>query len=194
MIRAKRQGLGFVVGFIALFFASSAAAFSAGTAVSQKKRYDPIINVVGRKYSVPAELIHSIIKAESNYNGGAVSPKGAVGLMQLMPDTAKAYGVPDSFDPVENIEGGVKFLKDLISLYGGKTKMVLAAYNAGQEAVKKFNGIPPYPETRNYINRVMASYSQSHITVKTKIFKYYDSAGNLVLTNDPFFVRPNSKQ
>ena len=110
-----------------------------------------MIRKVAKKHGIEPELIHAIIRAESNYESTAVSPKGAIGLMQLMPTTAKAYGVNDFCDPEENIEGGTKYLKDLIKLYQGKTSLVLAAYNAGQEAVKKYKGIPPYPETRNYI-------------------------------------------
>jgi len=147
-------------------------------------RYARVINEIARKHRVESTLIHSIIKAESNYNRLAVSSKGAVGLMQLMPQTGIQYGANDLYDPRQNIEAGVKYLRDLIRLYNGKTNLVLAAYNAGQEAVKKYKGVPPYPETRNYIEKVKKGYSKSHIAVKTSIYKFYDQEGRLVFTND----------
>ena len=150
-----------------------------------RRTYDPVIRKVAQKHGVEPDLIHAIIRAESNYNNFAVSEKGAVGLMQLMPATGKAYGVNDFCDPEENIEGGTKYLKDLIKLYSGKTSFVLAAYNAGQEAVKKYNGIPPYQETRNYISRIQAAYRKSIIRTKTIIYRFYDENRNLVLSNDP---------
>lgn len=151
-----------------------------------KKNYDAIIRMIAQKYNLDSSLIHSIIRTESNYNNFAISSKGAMGLMQLMPETAKAYGVKNVFDPRENIEAGVKYLKDLERLYNGRTNLVLAAYNAGQEAIKKYKGIPPYPETRNYIRRVMTSYNKTNLRTKNKIYKFYDSSGRLVLTNTPY--------
>ncbi len=161
------------------------AASSAGQ--SLKQQYDPIVQTYARRYNVPSDLIHSIIRAESSYDSRAVSPKGAAGLMQLMPATAAQYGVKDRFNPDENIEGGVKYLKDLIKLFNGKTDKVLAAYNAGQEAIKKFNGIPPYAETREYIRRVTASYSKPFITGGTRVRKFVDGSGQHVFTNDPYY-------
>ena len=156
-----------------------------------KMKYDAIVDAAARRYDIPVELIHSIIRAESNYNSRAVSPKGAKGLMQLMPVTAKIYGVKKVFDPKENIEGGVRYLNDLIKLYKSNTGLVLAAYNAGQEAVKKYEGIPPYPETKNYIKRVMSTYSRAMIRTKTTIYQYYDESGRLVLTNSPYLYAIN---
>ena len=158
------------------------------------KKYDKIIETAAIKYNVPTDLVHSIIHAESNYNSQAISPKGAIGLMQLMPETAKEYGVKNLYDPKENIEGGVKYLKDLIKLYDKKTNLVLAAYNAGQEAIKKYKGIPPYPETKNYIEKVMASFNKSTIRARTKIYKFYDDSGKLILTNTPYFFSINKKR
>jgi hypothetical protein len=154
-----------------------------------KDQYDGIVQNIARRYRVPAKLIHSIIRAESAYDSRAVSHKGAMGLMQLMPATAKAYGVKDAFDPVQNIEGGVKYLKDLIKLYDKNTKLVLAAYNAGQEAVKQYGGIPPYRETVNYIKRVQSSYSKNIITSGTEIYKYVDENGQTVLTNNYYLYK-----
>ena len=150
-----------------------------------KRTYDPVVRKIAQKHGVEAELIHAIIRAESNYDSFATSDKGAMGLMQLMPATARAYGVKDFYDPEQNIEGGTKYLKDLIKLYNGTTRLVLAAYNAGQEAVKKYKGIPPYAETRDYISRIQASYKKATIRNKTIIYRYYDGNGTLVLTNDP---------
>jgi soluble lytic murein transglycosylase-like protein len=168
------------------------AAFSAPLAGARarqelRQQYDPIIQACARQFNVPADLIHSIIRAESAYDSAAVSPKGAVGLMQLMPETATQYGVADSFDPAENIKGGVKYLKDLIKLFNGNTAKVLGAYNAGQEALKKFHGIPPYAETREYIRRVMASYPKPFITGGVPIRKFVDASGQHVFTNDPYY-------
>ncbi len=171
----------------ALLLSVLTAPAGAGLAQERKEQYDPIIKTLARKYNIPADLIHSIIKAESNYDSWAVSPKGAAGLMQLMPETAAQYGVKDRFNPEDNIKGGVKYLKDLCQLYNNNTKLVLAAYNAGQEALKKFNGIPPYPETREYISRVMASYPKSYIAGGTPIRKFVDASGQHVFTNDPYY-------
>jgi len=147
--------------------------------------YNEIVDKISKKYNVPLSLIHQIILVESNYNPNAVSPKGAIGLMQLMPETAERYGVKDPFDPIQNIEGGVKYLKDLIKLYKGKTDLVLAAYNAGQEAVKKYGGIPPFPETRRYIEKVKRAYNRHYISTKLRIYRYYDLEGRLVISNKP---------
>jgi soluble lytic murein transglycosylase-like protein len=112
------------------------------------------VDRIAAEHSLPPELLHSVIQVESNYNPGAVSPKGAQGLMQLMPDTARRFGVPNSFDPVENIQGGAKYLKYLLELYKGDYPRALAAYNAGEKAVARYGGIPPYAETRNYVVQV----------------------------------------
>jgi len=109
-------------------------------------------------------LIKAIIKAESNGERLAVSPKGAQGMMQLMPFTQKRLNVTDPFDPIENIEGGVRYIKELLGMFGGNLENAVAAYNAGPAAVKKYGGIPPYDETRLYVKRVMNYYQryQSH--------------------------------
>ncbi len=158
------------------------------------RQYDQIIRRIAQKYNVDPDLIHSIIRAESNYNSQAVSPKGAVGLMQLMPDTAKDYGVKDRYDPVENIEGGVKFLKDLFQTYDQKDDLVLAAYNAGPEAVKKHEGIPPYPETIQYIQRVKSYWNPNQSSNKNKkIFSFRDKSGRLIITNDRNYYLRNKR-
>jgi soluble lytic murein transglycosylase-like protein len=116
--------------------------------------FGAIVERIAAEQSLPVELLHSVIQVESNYNPGAVSPKGAQGLMQLMPETARRFGVPDSFDPVENIQGGAKYLKYLLALYKGDYPRALAAYNAGEKAVARYGGIPPYAETQKYVVQV----------------------------------------
>ena len=111
-----------------------------------------------------------------------------MGLMQLMPATAYEYGVKNIFDPAQNIEGGVRYLKDLVKLYQGQkdqTKLVLAAYNAGQEAVRKYKGIPPYPETKSYIAGIMRTYKKPTVTTRNATYMVKDAAGRTVLVNDP---------
>jgi hypothetical protein len=112
---------------------------------------DGAVERIAAQHSLPPLLIHSVIKVESNYNPLAVSPKGAMGLMQLIPSTARRFGVSDSFNPLENIQGGAKYLKYLLDLYNWNYPLALAAYNAGEGAVAKYGGVPPYAETRNYL-------------------------------------------
>lgn len=113
-----------------------------------------LIDAIAERNQVEAPLVHSVIKAESNYNPAALSPKGAQGLMQLIPSTARRFGVSNSFNIQQNIEGGVKYLKFLMDLYHNDYVKVIAAYNAGEGAVTKYGGIPPYSETINYVYRV----------------------------------------
>jgi soluble lytic murein transglycosylase-like protein len=114
-----------------------------------------LVETIAAQHELPPQLIHAVIKAESNYNTHAISPKGAFGLMQLIPSTARRFGVSHVFDPVENIQGGARYLKYLLGLYGEENyPLVLAAYNAGEAAVAKYNGIPPFSETQNYVVQV----------------------------------------
>ncbi len=114
--------------------------------------------IIARKHGPSAKLVHSIIQAESNGDAKAVSPKGAMGLMQLMPETAREYQVSDPFDPEANINGGVRYLKDLLNEFSGNLSLALAAYNAGPAAVRKYQGIPPYPETEAFVKKVQEIY------------------------------------
>ncbi len=122
------------------------------------KTWDNIIENAASVYKVDSRLIHAVIQAESAYNINAVSRAGAEGLMQLMPYTAKRMGVTDSFDPEQNIYGGAKVLKEMLTRYDGDLVKSLAAYNAGPDAVDKANGIPNYKETQEYVPRVLNYY------------------------------------
>ena len=116
---------------------------------------DAFIKKVSAKYNVSPDVVAAVIEAESEFNPRAVSRRGARGLMQLMPKTAKTLGVDDPFDPKENIEAGVRHLRALMDRFGDNLPLVLAAYNAGEVAVIKHRGVPPYRETQAYVNRIM---------------------------------------
>lgn len=123
--------------------------------------YEQLIKNCADKYGVNSSLVKAVIHAESGYNPNAVSSKGASGLMQLMPGTAKSLKVADRFNPKDNVEGGVKYLRFLLDTFRGDVSLALAAYNAGLSKVSKYGGIPPYNETRTYVNRVL-SYMQTY--------------------------------
>ena len=127
-----------------------------------KTDIDKIINYYSKKKGVPASLIRSVIQAESDFKPDAISPKGAMGLMQLMPETAMGLGVENPFNPEENIRGGVSLLKSLLDNYKGDYKLALAAYNAGSGNVDKAGGIPDFKETREYVKKVMDLYSRDN--------------------------------
>jgi soluble lytic murein transglycosylase-like protein len=119
--------------------------------------YGKLVDEAARRYGLPKEIVRSVVKAESGFQPHAVSPKGAVGLMQLMPDTARALGA-NPHDPAENVDAGTRYLRELLVKYNGGLWHALAAYNAGPGAVEKYRGIPPYAETRNYIRRIDRDY------------------------------------
>jgi len=119
------------------------------------------VDRIALQHALPPELVRSVIQVESNYNPDAVSPKGARGLMQLIPSTARRFGVSDAFNPIENIQGGVKYLSYLVDLYHGNYALVLAAYNAGEQSVTRYGGVPPYPETQKYVVDVGKRFDQT---------------------------------
>jgi soluble lytic murein transglycosylase len=120
--------------------------------------YDELIRSASGRHSVDADLVRAVIKAESDFNSHARSQKGAMGLMQLMPETARLHNVMDAYDPTDNVEGGVRHLKMLLERYQGNLELSLAAYNAGSGAVEKHGGIPPFAETKEYVRRVLRFY------------------------------------
>jgi soluble lytic murein transglycosylase-like protein len=124
-----------------------------------KAGFEQAVATVSRAHGLESALLHAVISVESGYNPQAVSRKGATGLMQLMPHTAKRYGVADALDPLQNLEGGARYLKDLLRLFDDDVGLALAAYNAGEHAVAKHgNRIPPYRETLRYVPRVLDFY------------------------------------
>jgi soluble lytic murein transglycosylase-like protein len=123
------------------------------------RRYQGIVEAAAKNHGVDTALVHAVITAESGYNPRALSPKGASGLMQLMPDTARRYGVQNIFDPTENVHGGVRYLKDLLAMFNGNMELAVAGYNAGENAViRAGHKVPPYAETIDYVPKVIDYY------------------------------------
>ena len=122
---------------------------------TRRRAFDKLIQQTARRHQVDTALVKAVIRAESDFVPHAVSPKGALGLMQLMPATARLHNVWRAFDPSENVEGGVTHLRYLLDRYGGNLRLALAAYNAGEKAVDSYGGVPPYPETWEYLSRVL---------------------------------------
>ena len=163
--------------------------------VKEKDEITKAVELAARRYGVNSNLVKAVIKTESNFNPQAISPKGAMGLMQLMPETAKQYGVENPFNLWENIQGGVQHLDYLLSKYDYNLERVLAAYNAGKGQVERYNGVPPFPETIDYINRVFYYYQNprtlhsgqvaNHNRTKkaNKIFRYVSPNGVVLFTN-----------
>lgn len=121
---------------------------------------DPLFAAAGKAFGVDPALLKAVARAESGLNPRAVSPKGAAGVMQLMPQTARSLGVSDPFDPVQSIFGGARYLRSLLDRFGGDIRLALAAYNAGPGAVERWGGIPPYRETKEYVDRVLGYLGQ----------------------------------
>lgn len=123
-----------------------------------KEEITNIISKISAKHGVNEKLVRALIKQESGFNPSVVSKAGATGLMQLMPQTAKSLGVIDAKDPIQNVDGGVRYLKSMMKKYNGNLILALAAYNAGPGAVDKYGGVPPYKETQNYVKNILANY------------------------------------
>ncbi len=150
-----------------------------------------VVNKAAERNNVDPALVQAVIQNESAWNPNAVSPKGAFGLMQLIPSTAERFGVGNVFDPAQNIEGGTRYLRELLDRYHGNLKESLAAYNAGEQAVARFGGVPAYPETRSYVRKVTNTYFQSgsghsptgefhHFQIR----RATDRSGRVVFTNE----------
>jgi hypothetical protein len=154
---------------------------------------DSIIDRVSSHYQVDPKLVHALIRVESNYDPSAVSSKGAMGLMQLIPSTAHRFGVQNPFDPKQNIQGGVSYLKYLLHLFGGNLPLSLAAYNAGEGRVIRSGGIPDIPETEHYVRAITHLYHSKNATSTATatsvpgriapIVRYVDSQGVIHFTN-----------
>lgn len=141
--------------------AAGVSAFSATTGAKKtysKQEISDIISKISAKHGVNEKLVRALIRQESGFNPNAVSKVGAAGLMQLMPKTAAGLGVKDVKDPVQNVDGGVRYLKSMMKKYNGNIILALAAYNAGPGAVDKYGGVPPYKETQNYVKNILANY------------------------------------
>jgi soluble lytic murein transglycosylase-like protein len=121
--------------------------------------YGDLIRAAATKHGIDEKLITRVIAAESNFNPKAVSRKQALGLMQLLPQTAAQYAVANVFDPAQNIEGGTRYLKDLLGKYRGNLQLALAAYNAGPDMVERYGGIPPFAETQSYVKRILSQFA-----------------------------------
>lgn len=154
---------------------------------------DRLVEQTASRFQVDPELVRAIIRVESAYDPKAVSNKGAMGLMQLIPATAQRFGVVNAFDPRQNLEGGVTYLKYLLDLFGGDLSLSLAAYNAGEHSVERSGGIPAIPETQDYVRRVTSIYQTGDAPVpartapreppKTPITRYVDQYGVVHFTN-----------
>ena len=183
--RYKRMG--FTSGTAAGWLRLPAGAQTDGT------QYVKEIDEAAQRYGVPVKLVSAVIRAESGFNPRAVSRKGAQGLMQLMPTTASILGVRNSFDPRENIDGGVRHLRALIDRFPNRLPLAIAAYNAGEKAVTQYGGIPPYPETQDYVTKVLQFYGgavEGGTTPPTRIYQTVDSDGTVTYTNIPPRGRP----
>jgi soluble lytic murein transglycosylase-like protein len=159
------------------------------TAPTQKisqQSIDNAINAAAKRHNVDANLVRAVIQVESNYNPRAVSRKGAMGLMQLMPSTARQLKVANPFDPTQNIDGGVRHLKLLLDNYGGDVQLSLAAYNAGSGAVARSGGVPPYSETQGYVKKITKLYgnTSSGAGAAASIRMSRDPEGHLVFSNE----------
>ena len=165
----------------------------AENAATSPTKIDSIIDRVSSHYQVDPKLVHAMIRVESNYDPSAVSSKGAMGLMQLIPATAQRFGVQNPFDPSQNVQGGVSYLKYLLHLFGGNLPLSLAAYNAGEERVIRSGGVPNIPETEHYVRAITHLYHSkntvSAVTAETAaprivpIVRYVDSQGVIHFTN-----------
>jgi soluble lytic murein transglycosylase-like protein len=150
---------------------------------------EKLIQQISERHGVDPELVKAVARTESNFNPRAVSNKGALGLMQLIPETAKRFGVANVWDPKDNIEGGVKFPKFLMGMFPDNLPQILAAYNAGENAVLKYKGIPPFRETQAYVRKITQAYNKkgpfliASMQAEQRIVSYKDNSGRVVYSN-----------
>lgn len=155
------------------------------------RELDSLVARQAERQRLDTELVRAVIRVESDFDVGALSHKGAMGLMQLMPATAVELAVENPYDPEQNLRGGTRYLRRMLDIFDGRLELALAAYNAGPEAVRRFGGIPPYPETQSYVEKVMRIYrgdpdyrlaGSRHLRPGRKTFLYRDSTGRLLMT------------
>jgi soluble lytic murein transglycosylase-like protein len=184
MSRSHRTGL--IVLGVAVALAAATAVEAQPPAVRGDRAYAREIAEASARYAVPERLIRAVIHVESGFNHRAVSPKGARGLMQLMPETAALLGVRDAFDPRQNIHGGTRHLRGLMVRFGHDLRLALAAYNAGERPVVQHRGVPPYPETRQYVAQVLRLYDGAGERVEWRahgVRRIVEADGTIVYTN-----------
>jgi hypothetical protein len=144
----------------------------------RRTRLAPLVAAASDAHGLPEALLQAVIEVESNFNAGAVSPKGAQGLMQLMPQTARHLGVADALDPAANIDGGARYLKELLARFGNNLPLALAAYNAGPGAVQRKGAIPQFAETQRYVPRVLLRYHSFQTGIPLTVNQYDGFGGN----------------
>jgi len=182
---------------VVVMTATSAGAESRQSSPGDHRAYSREIAEASARYAVPERLIWAVIRVESGFDHRAVSPKGARGLMQLMPETAAILGVRDAFDPRQNIHGGTRHLRAMMERFRYNPRLAIAAYNAGEKAVADFGGVPPYPETQEYVIRVLRFYgaqgewddvqaSAVQRIVGGGIHRIVQADGTIVYTNIPY--------
>jgi hypothetical protein len=165
--------------------AAKPAGFDAGRAFPARPKADlsQVVNEISGKYRLDPDLVNSVIKAESEFNPHAISPKGAQGLMQLMPGTASQLGVRNAFDPQANVDGGTKYLRELLEMYNFDLVKALAAYNAGPQRVERFGGVPPYYETRAYVAKIVRDFNKKKAAQEKAAAAKKNSAATNVTVN-----------